>query len=67
MGIFPFLGATKLHIHLKTSQYFLNIITHKIYLYIYNTNIQILIKEMEGIEGGKMCYNLQELEQRVIV
>ena len=23
-GIFPFLGATKLHIHLKTSQYFLN-------------------------------------------
>ena len=23
----------------------------------------ILIKEMEGIEGGKICYNLQELEQ----
>ena len=27
MGIFPFLGATKLHFHLKTSQYFLIIFT----------------------------------------
>ena len=43
-----------------------NIITHNIYLYIYNANMQILIKEMEGMEGGKICYNLQELEQRAI-
>ena len=26
MGIFQFLGATKLHIHLNTSQYFLNVL-----------------------------------------
>ena len=29
--------------------------------------IKILIKEMEGMELGKICYNLQELEQRAIV
>ena len=29
MGIFPFPGATKLHIHIKTSQYFLNV-THNV-------------------------------------
>ena len=64
-GIFPFLGATKLHIHLKTSQYF-SFVCHRMLQTVEEGGIYVEVSDKTGHTlSYVICNELGEVKVRI--